>query len=385
MTIDPVELTAALIRCPTVTPAAAPALDLLQRELEALGFAVERPVFQADGTVAVENLFARLGEAEPHLAFAGHVDVVPPGDRARWTADPFEAQVRDGCLFGRGAADMKSGVAAFVAAVSDHLAQYGRPAGSISLVITGDEEGPSINGTQPLLAWMAERGHRPDACIVGEPTSVEAMGDVMKVGRRGSANGRLVVRGRQGHTAYPQRADNPAHRLVAMLHAILGTPIDQGSPDFQPTNLQVTSIDIGNAARNVIPAEATALFNIRYNDLQNRDRLEAWLHDRCAQVGGDHALELTSSGDAFVTSAGSFVELVAEASASVTGIRPEPSTSGGTSDARFIKDHCPVLELGLVGQTMHQADEHVRVADIVTLTRIYGAVLDRWFEPGRGA
>ena len=378
--IDPVALTAELIRCRSVTPEAGSSLDLLQDRLAGLGFAVERIAFQAEGTVPVENLFARLGGTGPHLAFAGHVDVVPPGDPSAWTHDPFGGEVVDGLLYGRGAADMKSGVACFLAAVAGYLAEHGRPArGSVSFVITGDEEGPAVNGTEPLLQWMDAHGHRPDACLVGEPTSVQRNGDMMKVGRRGSANGVLVVEGRQGHTAYPHRADNPAHRLVRMLSAILAEPIDGGTEFFEPTNLQVTSIDIGNPASNVIPGEATARFNIRYNDLQDRDRLEAWLRRHCDAVGGSYRLELHSSGDAFLTGPGPFTDLVAEAAEAVFGVRPEPSTSGGTSDARFVKNYCPVIELGLVGQTMHQVDERVRTDDVHSLARCYRAILDRWF------
>ncbi|WP_035485722.1 succinyl-diaminopimelate desuccinylase [Geminicoccus roseus] len=386
-TIDPVDLTSALVRCRTITPAEAGALDLLGRELEKIGFTVHRVPFQAEGTARVDNLFARLGDTSPHLAFAGHVDVVPPGDTEAWTRDPFGGEVVDGMLYGRGSADMKSGIACFVAAAAAYLAEKGAPArGSISLVITGDEEGPSINGTQPLLRWMDENGHRPDACLVGEPTSVERNGDMMKVGRRGSANGVLVVEGRQGHTAYPHRADNPAHRIVRMLERILAEPIDQGTEFFAPTDLQVTSIDIGNPSSNVIPAEASARFNIRYSDLQDRDRLEAWLRARCDAVGGSYRLELASSGDAFLTKPGMFTDLVAGAVESVTGAPPEASTSGGTSDARFVKNYCPVVELGLVGQTMHQVDERVQTADIVSLTRCYQTILDRWFaRPQNGA
>jgi succinyl-diaminopimelate desuccinylase len=281
---------------------------------------------------------------------------------------------------------MKSGVAAFVAAVSAYLAAHGQPAhGSISLIITADEEGPAINGTQALLRWMDAHGHRPDACLVGEPTSVQTNGDMMKVGRRGSANGRLVVSGRQGHTAYPQRADNPAHRLVRMLSAILEAPIDAGSAFFEPTNVQITSIDIGNPASNVIPAEATARFNIRYNDLQTRDRLEVWLRERCDTVAGTYRLELSSNGDAFLTSPGPFTELVAGAAEAVFGRRPVASTSGGTSDARFIQRCCPVVELGLVGQTMHQVDERVRTADIESLADCYRTILERWFAAAQKA
>ena len=382
--LDPVALTSALVRCRSITPAEAGTLDLLGRVLEEIGFKVDRVPLQAEGTERVDNLFARLGDSGPHLAFAGHVDVVPPGDTDAWKHDPFGGEVQDGFLYGRGAADMKSGIACFVAAAAAYFARHGKPErGSVSLILTGDEEGPATNGTQPLLRWMEENGHRPDACLVGEPTSVDRNGDMMKVGRRGSANGWLVVEGRQGHTAYPHRADNPAHRIVHMLERILASPIDAGTAFFEPSNLQLTTIDIGNPSGNVIPAEASARFNIRYNDLQDRDRLEAWLRAHCDAVGGPYTLELTSSGDAFLTPPGPFTDLVAGAAEASLGVQPEASTSGGTSDARFIKQYCPVVELGLVGKTMHQVDERVTTADILSLTRCYQTILERWFASAR--
>ena len=385
--LDPVDLTAELVRCGSVKGDIDCALDFLEARLADLGFVVQRPIFQAPGSEPVENLFARLGDTAPHLAFAGHVDVVPPGDAAAWSHDPFGGRVEDGLLYGRGSADMKSGIACFLAATGAFLAEHGPLVrGSISFVVAGDEEGPAINGTEPLLRWMDEHGHRPDACLVGEPTSVTRNGDMMKVGRRGSANGRLVVEGRQGHTAYPHRADNPAHRLVHMLERILGEPIDAATEFFEPSDLQITSIDIDNPASNVIPAEAAAQFNIRYNDLQDRARLETWLREHCDAVGGEYRLELTSSGDAFLTPPGMFTDLVAAAAFDTFGVRPDASTSGGTSDARFVRNYCPVVELGLVGQTMHQVDERVRTADVVSLTECYRAILGRWFaSTGNGA
>lgn len=371
--IDPVELTRALVRCPSVTPDASAALDLVERELDGLGFTCHRLPFGD-----VDNLYARLGTAPPHLAFAGHVDVVPPGDPALWSVDPFGGEVRDGMVWGRGAADMKSGVACFIAAVAAHLAEHGRPTGSISLLITGDEEGAAVDGTARILEWAAARGERFDACVVGEPTSVEALGDTVKIGRRGSADARLVVHGRQGHTAYPQRADNAAHRLVRMLHAMLGAPLDLGSPHFEPSHLQITTIDVGNPAGNVIPARATARLNIRYNDRHDRDSLERWLRARCDEVGGAYELGLVSSGDAFITEPGALSERLAASVAAVTGRRPVLNTTGGTSDARFIRRYCPVVELGLVGTTLHQADERVTIADIRGLTAIYRELLRRW-------
>jgi succinyl-diaminopimelate desuccinylase len=382
--VDPVALTADLVRCPSVTPDEAGTLGLLERVLGGLGFACRRLRFEEAGTRPVDNLFAKLGQERPHLAFAGHVDVVPPGEPARWSVDPFAGETRDGRLYGRGAADMKSGIACFIAAVARHLELRGAPKGTISLLITGDEEGPAVNGTVKLLDWAHGQGERFDACIVGEPTCLERLGDVAKIGRRGSLTGHLVVLGRQGHTAYPHRADNAAHRLVAMLQALLSEPLDAGTAFFQPSNLQVTTIDVGNPATNVIPGEARASFNIRYNDLHTRDSLDAWLRERLDRVGGGYELETVTSGEAFVTQPGPLSDMLSGAVEEVTGRRPELNTSGGTSDARFVRRYCPVIEFGLVGQTMHQADEHVRLEDIGGLTRIYGTFLDRFFHTVSG-
>jgi succinyl-diaminopimelate desuccinylase len=375
---DPVALTQALVRCPSVTPNAAAALDIVQQALEPLGFACQRLIFAGDDSYPVDNLFAKLGEGAPHLAFAGHVDVVPTGDPAQWTSDPFAGEIRDGRLYGRGAADMKSGVACFVAAVGRHVARHGTPQGAISLLITGDEEGEAVNGTAKLLAWAAEQGERFDACLVGEPTCPVILGDTAKIGRRGSVTCQLVVRGRQGHTAYPQRADNAAHRLVAVLQALVTTPLDEGTDWFEPSNLQVTSIDIGNSAANVVPAEATARFNIRFNDRHTSASLERWLHERIAPLATDYALTVAGNAEAFVTEPGRLSEVLAESVMEETGQRPALSTTGGTSDARFVQRYCPVIEFGLVGTTMHQADEHVAVADIEGLTRIYERFLQRF-------
>lgn len=376
---DPVALTRALVRCPSVTPAASEALDLLEQVLASLGFACHRLRFATEGSYEVDNLFARLGQGGPHLAFGGHVDVVPPGELPRWTYDPFAGEIVDGMLYGRGAADMKSGVAAFVAAVARHLAAEGQLPGSISLLITGDEEGEARDGTVRLLEWAAARGERFDACIVGEPTCPERLGDMAKIGRRGSVSGRLVVRGRQGHTAYPQRADNAAHRLVRVLAALVDAPLDTGTDWFEPSNLQVTSIDIGNPASNVIPGEATARFNIRFNDRHTRESLERWLHERIAPLADDYTLTLSGNAEAFITEPGPLSDLLVASVEAATGLRPALSTSGGTSDARFIQRYCPVIEFGLVGRTMHQIDEHVRVADIEGLTEIYRTFLSRFF------
>jgi succinyl-diaminopimelate desuccinylase len=381
-TTDAVALTQALIRCPTVTPEAGAALDLLQGRLEPLGFTCHRVRFEDGGSYPVDNLHAKLGQGGPHLAFAGHVDVVPPGARDAWADDPFAGVIRNGLLYGRGAADMKSGVASFVAAAARLVTQDGTPAGSLSLLITGDEEREAVNGTVKLLAWAAERGERFDACIVGEPTCPERLGDTAKIGRRGSVSCELRVRGRQGHTAYAQRADNAAHRLLAVLGHLIATPLDQGTEWFEPSNLQVTSIDIGNPATNVIPGEATARFNIRFNDRHTRDSLEAWLNDQIAPLAADYALTVFGNAEAFLTAPGELTDLVARGVELETGLRPKLSTTGGTSDARFFPPFCPVVEFGLVGTTMHQADEHAAVADIEGLTRIYQRFLRLFFAGG---
>ncbi|PWC34613.1 succinyl-diaminopimelate desuccinylase [Azospirillum sp. TSO35-2] len=373
MTIDPVALAQDLIRCPSVTPRDDGALGVLEAALSPLGFTCHRLRFEQEGTEPVENLYARLGTQGPNFCFAGHTDVVPPGDRG-WTVDPFAGAVMGGRLFGRGAVDMKGAIAAFVAAVSRRL-QDGPPAGSISLLITGDEEGVAINGTRKVLDWMAARGERIDACVVGEPTNPRAMGDMIKIGRRGSLTGFLTVFGAQGHVAYPHLADNPLPRLVRMLAAITEAPMDEGTAHFQPSTLALTTIDVDNPATNVIPAQGKATFNIRFNDAHTPASIEAWLRRTFDAIGGAYELETYCSGDSFVTPPGPLTELVADAVQAVTGRRPEYSTTGGTSDARFIKNVCPVVECGLVGQTMHKVDEYSPVADIQALTAIYESIL----------
>lgn len=381
---DAVELARDLIRCPSVTPAEGGALDTLQRVLEGLGFACHRLRFSDAGTADVDNLYARLGAAAPNFCFAGHTDVVPTGSEADWSADPFAAELRDGYLYGRGAVDMKSAIAAFVAAVSRRLAKGPLP-GSVSLLITGDEEGIAINGTRKMLQWLEEQGEKLDACLVGEPTNPERLGEMMKIGRRGSMNCILTARGAQGHVAYPHLADNAAHRLVGMLDALIAETLDNGNAHFQPSSLQITSIDIGNPTENVIPGAAEARFNIRFNDMHSSDSLTRWIRGRLdAAAGGPDAYDLAIrvSGESFLFPPGALSGLISDGIEQVTGRRPELSTSGGTSDARFIKDHCPVAEFGLVGQTMHKIDERCSVADIHALTDIYEAVLDGFFERG---
>ncbi|WP_142849096.1 succinyl-diaminopimelate desuccinylase [Telmatospirillum sp. J64-1] len=369
---DPLDLARALIRCPSVTPEDGGALDVLEASLTRLGFTCHRLDFSQEGTPDVRNLYARLGEDGPNFCFAGHTDVVPVGQG--WTTDPFAGEVIDGHLYGRGAADMKGAIAAFVAALARHL-ETGRPIGSVSLLITGDEEGPAINGTKKMLQWLEERGERIDLCVVGEPTNPRRLGEMMKIGRRGSLNGRLTVYGSQGHVAYPHLADNPIPRLIAMLTALTAEPLDQGTAHFQPSTLTLTTVDVGNPATNVIPAQAHAGFNIRFNDLHSGASLEDWLRQKLETVGGDYELKVSVSGEAFLTPPGPLSDAVARAVQAVLGVSPEPSTSGGTSDARFIKDYCPVVEFGLVGQTMHKADERVAVADLEALAEIYRLVL----------
>lgn len=382
--IDAVALARELIRCPSVTPADAGALDVLRRALEPLGFSCRRLRFEESGSKPVDNLYARRGAAAPNFCFAGHVDVVPAGDRGAWSRDPFAAEIVDGVLFGRGAADMKGALAAFVAAVDEFLAANSAPCGSISLLITGDEEGPAVNGTRKVLDWMARRGETADVCLVGEPTSVEAVGDTVKIGRRGSLSCTVIVEGASGHVAYPHLADNPAARLVRMLAAALETRFDDGTAHFQPTALAITSIDIGNPATNVIPARARAAFNIRFNDRHSGEGLIARLREIFDSAGGDgvrYALESRLSGEAFLTPPGALSDLVGDAAEAACGRRPVLGTGGGTSDARFLKDMCPTVELGLVGRTMHKVDECVAVDDLRRLTAVYRAVLQRYFAP----
>jgi succinyl-diaminopimelate desuccinylase len=383
MPADPVALARDLIRCPSVTPAEGGALAYLERVLGGAGFTVHRLKFSEPGSADVENLYARIGTASPHLMFAGHTDVVPPGEEGAWTHAPFAGEIADGRLYGRGAVDMKGAIACFLAAALDHLAANGRkPKGSISFLITGDEEGDAVNGTVKLLEWAVERGERFDHCIVGEPSNPAALGDAVKIGRRGSLNGTLVVTGKQGHVAFPHLADNPIRGLVALMNALMAEPLDRGTEHFDPSNLEFTSVDVGNRTVNLIPGEARARFNIRYNDLHTPESLKALIAARCAAAAGRVRWRidyLPSNSWVFLTKPGPFVDVVTEAIAAATGRKPKLSTSGGTSDARFIKDYCPVLEFGLVGATMHQVDEQVPTAELAALTAIYRRILDRYF------
>jgi len=378
--LDPAALAAELIRRPSVTPTDAGAQAVVAAALEGLGF-VCRPLAFGEGADRVHNLYARRGTAGPNLCFAGHTDVVPVGARHAWAFDPFAGAIRDGELCGRGAVDMKGAIAAFMTAAQRYLERRNDAGcGSISLLITGDEEGAAVNGTKKVLEWLAERGEIFDACVVGEPTSAECLGDMIKIGRRGSLTGRLTAHGVQGHTAYPHLADNAAHRLVAMLHALTTTELDQGSEHFQPSTLQVSTIDIANPASNVIPASAEAVFNIRFNDRWTGATLKHWLAERLDKVGGNYTLDVTVSGESFLFPPGAVAERLAEAIRRVTGRTPEFSTTGGTSDARFIQAFCPVAEFGLVGQTMHKVDERVALADLVVLTEIYDTFLGLFFD-----
>jgi len=381
---DPVALAQALIRCESVTPAEAGALTLLEGVLGAAGFETHRVTFSEPGFADVENLYARLGNTGPNLCFAGHTDVVPPGDLEAWTTPPFAAQVRDGMLYGRGAVDMKGEIACFIAAARRFLARGGGAfPGSISLLITGDEEGDSINGTVKVLDWLKARGEVLHACVVGEPSSRHAVGDEIKIGRRGSLNGELIVEGKQGHAAYPHTADNPVPKLARIIDRLSHVKLDNGTAHFEPSHLVFTVISVPNTASNVIPGLARARFNVRYNDAHDRPRLEARLREACdtaaAELGARYTLTYSGTGDVFVTEPGPLVETMQAAVHEVTGKIPKLSTTGGTSDARFIKDHCPVIELGLLNETIHQVDERVPVSDLETLTRIYDRFLALYF------
>jgi succinyl-diaminopimelate desuccinylase len=389
---DALSIARDLIRCPSVTPADAGALGVLEKALNAAGFICHRVTFSEPGTADVDNLYARIGNEGPHITFAGHTDVVPPGDESAWSVGAFSGEVKDGFLHGRGAVDMKGGIACSVAAVLEHLAANdGKPradgkesgSGSISFLITGDEEDVSVNGTIKLLQWAAERGEKFDHCVLGEPSNVETLGDTIKVGRRGSQSGTLYVDGVQGHVAYPHRAANPVPDISRLIVAISDEPLDHGSAQFQASNLEFTSVDVGNKANNVIPGEARAKFNIRYNDNHTQASLRELVETRLTKACGNRIRARIvwepSNSNVFVTKPGPFTDLAVSAIEEVTGRKPELSTSGGTSDARFISSYCPVIEFGLVGQTMHQVNERVPVVDLEKLTKVYRGILTRYF------
>ena len=378
--IDATSLAQALIRCPSVTPKDEGALSILEESLKSLGFTCHRMTFSDVNTPDVENIYARIGTQSPNFCYAGHTDVVPIGDQEGWTVEPFGGRVIDGTLFGRGATDMKGGIACFISAVSQFLLKREKKiGGSISLLITGDEEGPSINGTRKVLDWLKKRGEKLDACLVGEPTNPNKLGEMVKIGRRGSLSGWLTVHGTQGHTAYPHLAENPLPRLVAMLAAITSESLDSGTEHFQPSNLQLTTIDVGNPATNVIPSKVTAAFNIRFNDLHTSKSLIKFLKQKFDSVGGKYEVKFKITGEAFLTPPGRLSDLLCDAIKKTTGLEPTLSTTGGTSDARFIKDFCPIAEFGLISQSMHKVDENVQISDIKQLTEIYRTLLNGYF------
>jgi succinyl-diaminopimelate desuccinylase len=376
--VDPIALSRELIRRPSVTPADAGAMDIVQSALEDLGFLCRRMRFGE-----IENLYARWGTHQPNLCFAGHTDVVPVGDAKAWTHDPFAAAVEDGVLVGRGAADMKSAIAAFIAAAGQAIAD-GAAKGSLSLLITGDEEGVAEYGTRAVVEALAAEGEVIDHCVVGEPTSSQALGDMIKIGRRGSIIAQIVVEGTQGHVAYPHRAANPLPPMIRFLSAVQSRVLDDGYEGFEPSNLEVTTVDVGNPASNVIPARATARLNIRFNPAHTGASLSEWLQAEATAAGdgfpGRVVLTTRISGEAFLTARGRFTDVVASAVAAETGVTPELSTTGGTSDARFIRVLCPVVEFGLVGASMHKVDEQVPVADVMALARVYRRIIGDYFE-----
>ena len=379
--LDPVALAQALIRCPSITPIEGGALDLLQETLVPMGFTCHRLVFEEPGSEPVDNLYARIGTEAPNFCYAGHTDVVPVGNPADWRHDPFAGVIEDAILYGRGAVDMKGAIAAFCAALSGFLAERGPGGfgGSVSLLITGDEEAVAINGTRKVLTWLAERGEALDCCLVGEPTSGDTLGDTIKIGRRGSLSGRLVVYGTQGHTAYPQHADNPIHHVLPMLAAVTEEPLDQGNAHFEPSRLQITTVDVGNPASNVIPAQVEAAFNVRFNDQHSSQAIIDWMREGFDRRGARYDLSVTSASESFLCPPGPHSDLISTAVTAVTGLTPVLATTGGTSDARFIKDYCTVAELGLKNETAHKVDEQVSLKDLKDLTAIYRRVLDASF------
>ena len=379
--INALDLSRSLIKCSSVTPEDGGAQIILKNVLADLGFSCTMKNFSDKNTPDVTNLYARIGDSAPNFCFAGHTDVVPVGDEDSWTKDPFGGEIVDGILYGRGASDMKTAIACFVEATSRFLKNHGSDfGGSVSLLITGDEEGPAINGTRKLLEWAKSKGEVFDACIVGEPTNPTSLGEMIKIGRRGSLNGTITVHGVQGHTAYPHLAKNPIHTLVDMLSALTNLHLDEGSKHFQASTLQVSSVDVGNSATNVIPAKAKAVFNIRYNDLHNSDTLKEKLREVLNSIDHNYELDIYVSGESFLTPPGHLSNVMSQAVETVTGKTPELSTTGGTSDARFIKDYCPVAEFGLTGKTMHKSDECVAVKDLETLTEIYSVILEKFFK-----
>ena len=381
---NPVEILQDLIRCPSVTPRDEGALGTLENLLTTSGFTCHRLVFKQEGTPDIDNLFARIGNTGPHLCFAGHTDVVPVGDAKDWKHPPFAAEIHNGQIYGRGATDMKGSVAAFTAAAIDYVKEQGTDAGSISFLITGDEEGPAINGTIKVLEWMKKFGHVPDHCLVGEPSCVDQLGDTIKIGRRGSLSFTVTVEGKQGHVAYPEKTDNPVHKLSRFVDRISSAKLDSGNNAFGPSTLAVTTFDVGNTATNVVPNRATAKFNIRYSTEHNYATLRAWVDGHIGDIknemGGKWIVSSSEGAEAFITEPGAFVGLVQDAIEQETGLLPKLSTTGGTSDARFIKDYCPVLEFGPTNATIHQVDERIDVEELRATTRIYRRIIEAYFN-----
>lgn len=381
---DSVAILQDLVRCPSVTPHEGGALTLLENLLSTHGFVCQRLIFKDQDTPDVENLFARIGTAEPHLCFAGHTDVVPVGNEGDWAHEPFAAEIKDGMLYGRGATDMKGSVAAFAAAAIDYLKHNGKPAGSISFLITGDEEGPAVNGTIKVLEWMKANGHIPNHCLVGEPSCSEALGDTIKIGRRGSLSFVATVEGTQGHVAYPSKTDNPIPKLARLIDRMSHARIDDGNDHFDPSTLAVTTVEVGNPAGNVVPARATAKFNIRYSTEHTYQSLRDWVDVQVASVkaelGGKWTITSHEGAEAFITAPGAFVGLVQDAVEQETGLVPKLSTSGGTSDARFIKNYCPVLEFGPTNATIHQVDERISIDELQATQVIYGRIIAAYFN-----
>jgi succinyl-diaminopimelate desuccinylase len=381
--LDPVTMLQQLVRCPSVTPHEAGALTTVQTWLDSAGFTSSRLVFTASNSPDIDNLFSRIGTAGPHLCFAGHTDVVPQGDETIWTHAPFAADIKDGYIFGRGTTDMKGSVTAFAAAACDFVRENPAFKGSISFLITNDEEGPAINGTVKVLQWMKDNGHIPDHCLVGEPSCVDQLGDTIKIGRRGSLSFVVTCEGKQGHVAYPHKADNPIPKLARLVERLSAKPLDNGNNAFDPSSLVFTSFDVGNPAGNVIPSKATLKFNIRYSTEQTYASLKALVNGHVEklyeEMGGTWSVVFTEGAEAFITEPGAFVGLVQDAISDETGVVPKLSTSGGTSDARFIKDYCPVLEFGPTNATIHQTDERISIAELQATTRIYRRIIERYF------
>ena len=378
-TANPIELTKTLINCRSVTPENDGAIEQVSHWLEEIGFKSEILNFEEEGTASIKNLWSKMGSKGPTICFAGHTDVVPTGNIDEWSSDPFDANEVNDKIIGRGAADMKGSIASFISATNRFVKEYPDFPGSIGFIITGDEEGCAINGTKKILTWMKSNNISFDDCIVGEPTNPNSLGEMIKIGRRGSVNGVITVKGVQGHVAYPHLADNPIPKLIKILENLINQKLDDGTEHFQPSNIEITSIDIGNTATNVIPKEASANFNIRYNDIFDREKIEEEVHNRIRSLNYDYSIKFEHSGDSFLTSPGKLTKNLSKIIEDQTGNTPELSTSGGTSDARFIKDYGNVVEFGLIGATMHKVDESASIKDIKNLTEIYYQLLKKYF------